>query len=211
MDKRYDEIMEHVEVTPEMRRRILKQIGQTDLTKNAPPKVIAIPRIRRLAAMAACLVVVLVGALTLPSLTDGPDHPDVPDAPDVLAPGNGIVQVASVEELSETVGFEVVGCSRLPFQVEEATYTAYWKELAEIVYSGEGQSAVWRMGIGTEDVSGDYNIYDSETEISVGGIAVTLKGNDGIYTLAIWTENKYAYSISLSDGLTENEWQALFD
>lgn len=208
MDKRYDEIMEHVEVTPEMRRRILKQIEQTDLTKNAPPKVITIARIRRLAAIAACLAVVLIGALTLPGLIHGPEHPDDSD---VLAPGNGIVQVASVEELSETVGFEVVGCSHLPFQVEGVTYTAYWKELAEIVYSGEGKTAVWRMGTGTEDVSGDYNTYDTETEISVGGTAVTLKGNNGSYTLAIWTQNKYAYSISLSDGLAEKQWQALFD
>lgn len=208
MDKRYDKIMEHVEVTPEMRQRILKQIEQMDPAKNAPPKVIAISRIRRLAVMAACLAVVLVGALTLPSLIHGPDHPD---GPGVLAPGNGIIQVASVEELSEIVGFEVAECSHLPFQVEGVTYTAYWKELAEIVYSGEGQIAVWRMGIGTEDVSGDYNNYDTETEISVGSTAVTLKGNGGIYTLAIWAENKYAYSISLSDGLTENEWQALFD
>ena len=48
MDKRYDKIMEHVEVTPEMRQRILKQIEQMDPAKNAPPKVIAISRIRRL-------------------------------------------------------------------------------------------------------------------------------------------------------------------
>ncbi len=206
LDKRYDEIMEHVEVTPEMRQRILKHIEQTDLTKNASLKAVPFPHIKRLAALAACLAIVLVGTLALPTLVPGPDNSD---GPNVLAPGDGIVQVASVEELSETVGFEVAELSGLPFQTKEATYTAYWRKLAEIVYSGEGQTATWRMGIGTEDVSGNYSIYDAETEISVNDTTVTLKGDGRIYTLAIWTENEYAYSILLTDGLTENEWQVL--
>ena len=179
MGKRYDEVMEHIEVTPEMRRRILKNIEQSDLTKAAPRKVVRFPHIKQLATLAACLAVVLVGALTLPSLFQGPDEPDV------LSPGDGIVQVSSVEELGERVGFEVKEWGSLPFQVEETTYTAYWQDVAEIVYSGEGQTAIYRKGTGSEDVSGDYNIYETETEFSVGDNSVTLKGNGGAYTLAI--------------------------
>lgn len=206
MDKRYDEIMEHVEVTPEMRQRILKNIEQTDLTRDTSPKVIRFPRIKQLATLAACLALVLVGVLTLPNLIQGPDNPDDPF---VLAPGDGIVQVASLEELSETVGFEVAELSALPFQPEEVTYTAYWRDLAEIVYSGADQTATWRVGIGTEDVSGDFSVYNAETEILVNGAAVTLKGDGGSYTLAIWTEGDYAYSLALSDGITEAEWQTI--
>lgn len=205
MGKRYDEVMEHVEVTPEMRQRILKNIEQADLTKAAPRKVVRFPYIKQLATLAACLAVVLVGALTLPSLFQDPDEPDV------LSPGDGIVQVSSVEELGERIGFEVNEWNSLPFQVEETTYTAYWQDVAEIVYSGEGQTAIYRKGTGSENVSGDYNIYETETEISVGDTSVTLKGNGGAYTLAIWKDGDYAYSISTSVGMSESSWKALLN
>lgn len=204
MGKRYDEVMEHIEVTPEMRQRILKNIEQADLKKVAPRKVVRFPYIKQLATLAACLAVVLVGALTLPSLFQGPDDPGV------LSPGDGIVQVSTVEELAETVGFEVDELNGLPFQVEKTTYTAYWQELAEIVYSGEGQTAIYRKGTGSEDVSGDYNIYETETEISAGNATVTLRGNSGIYTLAIWADSNYSYSISLSEGMQESSWKVFF-
>lgn len=205
MGKRYDEVMEHIEVTPEMRRRILKNIEQTDLTKATLRKVVRFPHIKQFATLAACLAVVLVGALTLPSLFHGLDEPDV------LSPGGSIMQVSSVEELGERVGFEVNEWNCLPFQVEETTYTAYWQDVAEIVYSGEGQTAIYRKGTGSEDVSGDYNIYETETEFSVDGTSVTLKGNGGAYTLAIWKDGDYAYSISTSVGMSESSWKALLN
>ena len=120
------------------------------------------------------------------------------------------MEVDTLEELSETVGFEVTELTNLPFQTEEVIYTAYWKDLAEITYSGEGQTAVYRKGIGAEDVSGDYNNYENETVISVNDTTITLKGNGEGYTLAIWTDGDYAYSLTLSDGATDAEWQAIF-
>jgi len=206
LGKRYDDVMEHIEVTPEMYQRILTHIKQMDLTKDTPHKTIRFPSIKQLAALAACLAVVLVGALTLPDLfqpSNDPDHSGV------LATGNGIIQVDSVEELTENVGFEIAELNGLSFQVQKITYTAYWQKLAEIVYSGEGQTVVYRKGIGSEDVSGDYNVYEAETEILVGDTAVTLKGNNKTYTLAIWIDDEFTYSISLSEGMTENEWERL--
>lgn len=43
-------------------------------------------------------------------------------------------------------------------------------------------------------------------EISVNGINTTLKGNGETYTLAIWTDGEFAYSLSLSEGAGEAEW-----
>lgn len=204
--------MEHIEVTPEMRQRILKNIEQADLSTAAPQKAIRFPHIRQLAALAACLAIILVGALALPNLfhgTDDPNSPDNPNGPDVLAPGDGIVQVGSVEELSEKAGFKVDEWSSLPFQAEEAIYTAYWQDMAEIAYSGEGQTAVYRKGIGLEDVSGDYTTYESEIEIAARNTTVALKGNGNAYTLAAWTDGTYSYSLALSNGITEAEWQEI--
>lgn len=205
MNKKYDEVMEHIEVTPEMRQRILKNIQQTDLTKQKPAAIVRFPRWKQAAALAACLAVVLIGALTAPQLLPpGEDEPYVN-----LNPTADIVEADTIEELSGEVGFPVNELSGLPFGAETVTYTAYWKEMAEITYSGEGQTAVYRKGIGSEDVSGDYNIYDSETEMRVNDCSVTLKGNDNVYSLAVWTDADYSYSVSFSEGKTQAEWKAI--
>ena len=163
MNKKYDEVMEHIEVTPEMRQRILKNIQQTDLTKQTPAKVVVFPQWKQWTTLAACLAVVLTGILTIPQrLNPGADNPHIS-----LSPVADIVEVNTLEELSKKVHFPVSEIIGLPFQVESTAYTAYWKELAEITYTGDGQTAIYRKGIGSKDISGDYNVYNSETEISV--------------------------------------------
>ena len=207
MDKKYDEVMEHIEVTPEMRQRILTNIQQIDLTKQKLTKLVQFPRWKQFAALAACLVVVLTGILAVPQLfNSGEDDPYID-----LDPATGIVEVDNIEILCEEVGFPVNEIRSLPFQVENTAYIAYWNEVAEIIYTGNGQTAVYRKGIGSSDISGDYNIYDSEIETSVNDYDVTLKGNGNVYSLAIWTDGNYSYSLSLGDGKTESEWEIILE
>ena len=57
---RYEEIMDQVQMTDEMRARVLKKVRQADLT--APEERCRAPATwRRWGAMAACLVVVVAG------------------------------------------------------------------------------------------------------------------------------------------------------
>ena len=64
---KYDEVMEKLEVTPEMRARILQNV-ETQMTEpRKKPN-----RLRRFAALAACLAVLLVGAVALPKLISSP-------------------------------------------------------------------------------------------------------------------------------------------
>lgn len=75
-----------------------------------------------------------VGMLSLPTLLNH-SEPPLSDA------NNSIVEVASIEELSKTVGFAITEPTVLPFKSEQTIYTAYWTDLAEITYMGEGQTA----------------------------------------------------------------------
>lgn len=99
----------------------------------------------------------------------------------------------------------------LPFTPEQTEYISYWHELAEIYYTGEGKTACYRKAAGTVDCSGDYNVYTDVTEFEAGSITVTLKGDAGQYTLAIWTDGSYSYSLSLSDGLSLSDWQTIMN
>ena len=199
MNRKYDEAMEHIEVTPEMRSRILDNIENMDFAEKKQAEIVRFPNIKRYATLAACLAVMLVGALTLPNLLDISNEPPVIE-------NNDIVEVSSVEELSKKVGFEVVEPGHLPFDPESVVYTAYWTEMAEIVYTNGERTAVFRKGIGPNDVSGDYNSYELTSVISVNNINATLKGNGETYTLAIWTDSEFAYSLALSEGMEEVEW-----
>ena len=118
-----------------------------------------------------------------------------------------IVEAASLQELSELVGFEVRAEFSLPFEAEETVYRAYWNELAEVAYSGGEHTAIYRQSLGTGDLSGDYTPYSDTAEITAGHRHITLKGDNGVYVLAIWTDGEYAFSLSVSPGLAESGWR----
>lgn len=192
---KYDELMDKIEVTDAMRARILRNVSAA-----APKKT----PVRRYTLLAACLAVVLLGAVCVPKLMD-----PAPQGEQV-AIANGMVEVADAAALADAVGFPAAEAAELPFDVEETTYTSYWGELAEICYAGGGQIVDLRTSAGTEDNSGDYTDYPAVTELTVGTVTAELRGEaTERYTLAVWTDGQYAYSLRLSDGQSTEVWQRL--
>lgn len=200
MKKEYDEIMEHIEVTPEMRRRVLQHIQEENISAPSP-KILRFSSFKKYLSIAACFVILLVGAVALPHVLNGSE----PEPPVLTGPN--IVEAASLRELSELAGFEVTTDFTLPFEPKETTYCSYWNEMAQIEYCGEEYSATYRQSLGTDDNSGDYNTYGDTIEIVVNHWTVTLKGNNGAYVLAVWTDGVYSYSLSLSPGVAEDIWR----
>lgn len=201
----YRELMEQVNLTPEARERILTNVQQADLSPQ-PEKVVPFPRRRqtwrRWVSLAACLVVVVAVLVAVPLLRE---QPDTAPPVQVLPPFR---QVDSLDALSEAVGFPVTEVSKLPFDPVNMTYTAYDEGLAEITYTGSGgQTATYRQSCGSEDNSGDCNLYPDTQALPEQN--ATLKGQDGLYTLALWTDDTYTYSLHLSSGLSADAWQAL--
>ena len=198
--------MGKVQVTAEMKERILFHLQNVDLTKAPHPKAVRLSPVKKYLSLAACLAILLTGTFTLLHLFH--DEP-VTEPPDGLIAIPNTTQAASAEELSELVGFDVVDIADLPFQVEETTYTSYWGELAEIRYQGDGQTATFRKSAGSENNSGDYTAYSKTDELQVGGATVTLKGDGETYTLAIWFNGAYAYSLKITNGMAAETWEAL--
>lgn len=203
----YRELMEQVNLTPEARERILTNVQQADLSPQAE-KVVPLrsqkQTWRRWASLAACLVVVVAVLVAVPLLRE---QPDTAPPVQVLPPFR---QVDTLAALSDAVGFPVTEPAALPFDPVNTTYTAYDEGTAEITYTGSGgQTATYRQSRGSEGNSGDYNLYpDTQTLPEQNA---TLKGQDGLYTLALWTDDTYTYSLRLSSGLSADAWQALLD
>lgn len=207
MNKRYDEVMEKLKVTDAMRQRILANINKMDLDAAPRAKVIRFLSVKRLMPLAACLILLLAGVFSLRHFMPGETVDPQPS--DLVMVGNGIADVADVDALTEAVGFPVKEVTSLPFQADEVTYTSFWKELAQIKYTGAEQTATFRQSLGNEDNSGDYNVYAGTEVREIGGLSVTLKGDGQTYALAVWSDGTYAYSIHVEPGLTAQEWEAV--
>ena len=198
---KYDEVMEKLEVTPEMHARILQNVETQMAEPCKKPN-----RLRRFAALAACLAVLLVGAMALPKFISSP----VPEESETMI-ANGMVEVISKEELSEAVGFPVKSAQSLPFFPQSIYYTSYWGEMAQIDYANGGSTACFRQSLGEEDNSGDWSEYPAQKSLTVNGCAVTLKGEADSYTLAIWQDGTYSYSLSLSAGQPASVWESIVE
>ena len=191
---KYEEIMNRVELTPEMRQRVLQNVKAARIQKRKRV-------VRQLTALAACMAIALCGWLVLkPSPAQEPE-------PDVMAIPQ-IEEMGSMEALSAKTGIPLKELTGIPFPVEHTQYVSYWENLAEIEYSGGADTLCYRKSQGTEDNSGDYNVYDREETAEVAGNSVTLKGGDDGFTLAIWTDGSYAYSISLITPLSQEAFLA---
>ena len=52
-----------------------------------------------------------------------------------------------------------------------------------------------------------YPIEVTQSDKSV--VTITLKGDESGYTLGVWTDGSYSYSLSLSEALSEADWLTL--
>lgn len=208
--KKYDEIMNKIEVDDGMRKRILSYVENLNLETERAEKSGSGSKIcrfrgrtmRNITAAAACIAILLVCTFAWPKLA-GPGEQGTGESVSIA---NGMLEVNSIDELSAAVNFPVNEVTGLPFSIENEVYTSYWGEMAQIEYTGEGETAVFRKGTGTDDVSGDYNVYSNVKEITAGSNTVTLKGNTERFTLASWTDGTYSYSLDISCGMEEAGW-----
>lgn len=233
--RKYDEIMEHLVVTEEMKQRILSHVNEDSVKKK---KTVTFTSYQKQLGIAVCFAVLVLAAFLIrgnfwslpqdkasaPSsqeeLAANPDsgmqdsgelESSVPSSNDEPMVGSsyGIVELEDTAALSEAVGFPIEDLTSLPFEVRQATYCSYFNDFAEIDYTGDGQSLSYRKAKGTEDISGDWNEYLNEKHLTVNNWDILLKGNSEKYTLAVWTDGTYAYALSFEQEVTEEEITAI--
>lgn len=206
--KKYDEIMEQIQVTDEMKNRILSNIDHQLPRKKKPLNASAWLSVM---GSAAAAVFVICGIALWNSRSIVP--PPVSNPSSDLAQGIYHMQeYASASELSAATGFPITELKSLPFTVLQTGYMSIGSDLAEIEYSGndESETLVFRKSRGTEENSGDYTVYSTVDTVKAGSATVTLKGNGERISLASWTDGQYAYSIGMFAGCSrENMLQLI--
>ena len=200
MTTKYNEAMEHVQLSLEARERILKQIEDAGGNAGAEKgRLISFRNWRRYGALAACLILAGILAVLWPSLRKPAE-----EAPTDVA-SYWAEEYDSLEELSEGIGFPVEDIRVLPLKDAEPYYLNIAGKVAHVMFKNDGQMIVFRKSKGSEDNSGDYNNYTNIREVSAGGTAVTLKSADGNVSLALWEKDGFSYSMAFDPGIPEED------
>ena len=206
MKERLNRIMGHIEVTPEMRQRILANIQSMDLTPATRGNAIYLPWLKRYFAVAACLAVMLAGGVLLSQRFWS--DPMEPPPHGATEPDGHYIPAESAEDLSRIALFSIEDLQDLPFEPDKTIYS-FHSGIAQIWYQGESQEIIYRKGFGKSDVSGINEDFAQTEVVEAGRQEITLKGDGDIFTLAIWHDEQFSYSILLLKGTTEAEWQKI--
>lgn len=78
-------------------------------------------------------------------------------------------------------------------------------EMVQIIYQNDDSAIHVRKAAGNGDISGDYSEYAQVKTVD----GVTLKGENGAFSLAIWEKDGYTYSISVDKALAQADMMAL--
>ena len=113
----------------------------------------------------------------------------------------------SLEEAGKLAGFSFMAPDTVD-GFSETYIAAIENEIAEVIFSnGEADDSAlyFRKGMETEDISGDYNSYETVDKQTIGDRTVTCKGNDGLVYTAIWNDGTYSYAVMSNAGMNAEQ------
>ena len=125
----------------------------------------------------------------------------------ITAKGRSVEEVASMQQATELTGFTMrIPEGKAPYT--EKTISVIGEDMIEVAYSKEEPFAVGysiRKARAEGDISGDYTEYTESKEVDSEGRKVTLKGEAGRYSLALWEENGFSYAVKAREKLMTEE------
>ncbi len=115
------------------------------------------------------------------------------------------VYYETLEEAEKAAGFEIAVPEIIDNEkISEIIVIA--EDTIEIGFGTDQESVVTiRKAKGSEDISGDYNTYGFEKELSFDGISVKAKGDDDLIKLLTWQNGEFTYSLSSPEGMPEEQ------
>lgn len=129
-------------------------------------------------------------------------------ASEIAQIANPWTEVKTMEEAKDMAGFDL----KLPEIPAE-----YGKKMIQVLDSADAPTIeviFWnsddkeiriRKAPGTDDISGDYNVYAQEQKVQAENREMTLKGENDKVFLATWTEDGYTYSMYVETGISADE------
>lgn len=115
---------------------------------------------------------------------------------------NPLTEHETLADLAKAVGFDVT-LPTLDKDYKETAFLDISGTIADVRFADDEDTVSFRKAKGTDDISGDYNTYKENKTITVKGVSVSVKGNDGINT-ATWQKDGFTYSFSSDKAMTQD-------
>lgn len=124
---------------------------------------------------------------------------------------NPFTEYKSVEDAKAAVSFDAVLPTKLPDEYEFASASTMGSDFLQVFYKKGESEIMYRVAVGSGDISGDYNVYDiTETE-KIKDSKVELKGDENKCSLAVWNDNESAYSLNSEKGIEKAEMTKIIE
>lgn len=111
-----------------------------------------------------------------------------------------LMEHATLAALEQAVSFSIQQPA-MPDGYAVSSLTDINQSVAQITYQNGDQEIVYRVGKGTDDISGSYEDYSNKYTLEIEGVSVQLRGEQDFH-VAAWHNNGFAYSVYAPAGLT---------
>lgn len=109
------------------------------------------------------------------------------------------VECETMEEAKKLVEFELIVPDNILDGYKQSKIYVIENEMVEVILEKDENEILLRKAKGSNDISGDYNVYNENNTITVGDLQVSTRGNDGKINVATWSNKEFSYSISFNE------------
>ena len=194
---KYQQIMDRIEVTEDMRSRILSNIEE----RPSPSPVVI--WFSKYGAIAACVAVIIGSFLIFRWIPDR-----ISSFGKTEIPEEGVV-VASAQELTEKTGILIKDIEPIAEKADKTSYQIYPSNLVEIVYEIDGDTFRLRKSEGRKELFENIAEYPEAKKLLFNQTDTTIRGLEGKYYVAEWTDKTYSYAMEFEAGKSKDEIENL--
>lgn len=123
---------------------------------------------------------------------------------EIIGMPNPFVEYKTVDEAKKVLPFSAVIPSNIPNGYELETVSVMSNEMLQLIYKNGDKEIMYRVEKGSDDISGDYNVYKDIKTVKAGDAQVKVRKSEERMS-AIWTNGELTFALSSDGNLTEKE------
>lgn len=117
---------------------------------------------------------------------------------------NSFTEYKTIDEAKKAVGFKAVTPASLPEGYKFDSVSVMGSDFLQVFYKNEDKEILYRVAVGNEDISGDYNTYKKTESLKAGEYTVTVRRSEESSSV-IWTDGDFTYAIEANGSLSDKE------
>lgn len=110
---------------------------------------------------------------------------------------NPFEDCTTIADAEKIAGFTVTLPKKMPKDYIKGSIQAIKDDMVQVFYENGESELLVRKAKGNQDISGDYNQYSENSTMTVDGLEVSTRGNNGKVNVATWVNGEYTYSVGL--------------